>query len=194
MKIRRIAIHSLALCLVFGLPIAAWAGSKLIPTHRIASPPSGKALVNFHRPTAYGGNERVPIFDGTGKMLIDLPGKSEFQVVCDPGEQLFIAWADHVSVVKADLAADKTYDIMVDVGMGWMEANIRLMPLSKDDPRRAKLDDFERRERHVWAMERNKHVIDYEAKNQERVQQIKKDFIAGEKSDRMGFLSKSDCR
>jgi hypothetical protein len=144
MKIKRIAIHSLALCLVFGLPIAACAGSKLIQTQRIASPPSGKALVNFHRPTAYGGNERVPIFDGTGKMLIDLPGKSEFQVVCDPGEQLFIAWADHVSVVKADLAADKTYDIMVDVGMGWMEANIRLTPLSKDDPRRAKLKSAKR--------------------------------------------------
>ena len=43
-------------------------------------------------------------------------------------------------------------------------------------------------------MERNKHVIDYEAKNQDRVQQIKKDFIAGEKSDRIGSLSKSDCR
>jgi hypothetical protein len=194
MKIKRLAIHSLALCLAFALPLAACAGSKLIKTQRIASPPSGKALVNFHRPTAYGGTERFPIFDGTGKMLIDLPGKSEFQLVCDPGEQLFIAWADHVTVVKADMAADKTYDIMVDVGMGWMEANIRLMPLSKSDPRRAKLDEFEKRETHVWAMERNKHVIDYEAKNQDRVQQIKKDFIAGEKSDRIGSLSKSDCR
>jgi len=59
-------------------------------------------------------------------MLMDQPGVSLFQHVCNPGEQVFIVWADHVTVVKADLAADKIYDIMVDVGMGWVQPNIVL--------------------------------------------------------------------
>lgn len=188
----------LALCSLFivGMPIVSSAGlpKDLTKATRIDAPPSGKVLVNFHRPSSWGGAERFAIFDGNGKMLIDLPGGCEFQLVCDPGEQVFIAWADHVTVVKADLAADKIYDIMIDIGMGWMRGNIQLIPLVKGDERRDKLADYERREKKVVALNRNKHVTDYEEKNKDRVEQIKKDFLSGDKSDRVAQLHKDDCR
>ena len=188
----------LALCslLVIGMPLVSFAGlpKYLTQTTRIAAPPSGKALVNFHRPSNWGGVEKFAIFDINGKMLIDLPGGSEFQLVCDPGEQVFIAWADHVTVVKADLAPDKVYDIMIDIAMGWVRGNIQLIPLTKSDARREKLAEFERREKRVLALSRNKYITDYEEKNKERVAQIKKDFLSGEKAERVKVLAKDDCR
>jgi len=69
---------------------------------------------------------------------------AQFQHVCDPGEHLFLAWADQASVVKAELEAGKVYDIMVDISMGWVRGNIKLIPLAKDDDRRR-----------VWASSRN---------------------------------------
>jgi hypothetical protein len=162
---------------------------------RISQPPPGKALVNFHRPSGYAGGRLIAIFDRNGKMLVDLPGRALFQQVCDPGEQVFMVWADHVTVVKADLAPDKIYDIMVDVSMGWVQANIVLSPVGKDDPRRAKLAEFERRERRTLGVNpESPRVAEYEAKNQPRVAEIKQDFLAGAKSDRVRHLQKDDCR
>jgi hypothetical protein len=178
----------------------AGAGCQSIPkttqmTARISQPPAGKALVNFHRPSNYAGNRPVPIFDGNGKMLMDQPGVSLFQHVCNPGEQVFIVWADHVTVVKADLAADKIYDIMVDVGMGWVQPNIVLTPLTKSDPRRARLAEFEMRETRTLTLNpASPRVAQYEAQNQPRVAEIKADFLSGQKSDRLRFLQKDDCR
>ena len=162
---------------------------------RISQPPPGKALVNFHRPSNYGGGRLIAIFDGNGKMLMDLPGGTLFQHVCDPGEQVFTVWADHVTVVKGDLAADKIYDIMVDVSPGWVQINIVLTPLTKDNPRRAKLAEFERREKRTLGLNTaSPRVAEYEAKNQPRVEEIKRDFLAGQKSDRVKYLQKDDCR
>ncbi len=163
-------------------------------TTRIANPPAGKALVNFHRPTGYGGQVLYPIFDGAGKFICDLPGRSAYQYACEPGKHLFIGWAEHVTVLEAEVVANKTYDVMVDVGMGWGQANIKMTPLAKDDPRRTKLAEFEKREKQVVAIQKNDHVIQYEQKNQARIQQIKSDFLGGAKSERTRSLQKGDCR
>ncbi len=185
--------------LILGVAALACAGCAGLPKHlkqvqRIEQPPPGKALVNFHRPSNWGGAEKFAIFDGSGHMLIDLPGGSEFQYVADPGENVFMAWADHVTVVKADVAPDKIYDIMVDIGMGWVRGNIKLVPLTKNDPRRAELAKFEKREKKVLAQNREEHVNEYEAKNKERVEEIKRDFLGGTKSERVSVLSRDDCR
>jgi hypothetical protein len=167
--------------------------SKLVT--RLAGPPPGKALVNFHRPSSYGGSIGVPIFDLEGKMLVDMRGASLYQMVCEPGEKVFVSWAEHVTVIKAELAPDKTYDVMVDVAPGWVQANIYLTPLHKGDGRRARLADFERREKWTIAVNPDSpRVVEYQASNRERIAQIKKDFLGGEKSDRVKVLAQDDCR
>ncbi len=160
---------------------------------RLTQAPAGQALVNFHRPSKWGGAERFAIFRGDGTLLVDLPGGSEFQYVCDPGEHIFVAWADQASAVKAEFAADRVYDIMVDIGMGWVRGNIKLVPLAKDDPRRARLGEFENREK-VVSQSPSAYLAEYQQKHQEQVAQIKKDFVGGQKSDRLSVLRKEDCR
>lgn len=122
-------------------------------------------------------------------------GASLFQYVCYPGEQLFIGWAERVTVVKADLAPDKTYDIMVDVAMGWVTANIYMTPLKKGDPRREKMSQFTKQEKWVIAANTDSpRIAEYESQNRTRFEQIKKDFLKGEKTERVKLLSKDDCR
>lgn len=187
----------LPLIMIFALLVIT--GCSSLPKHmttttRIEAPPPGKALVNFHRPTGYGKMVLYPIFDGEGKFICDIRGNSVFQYVCDPGQHVFMGWADHVSVVEAQVAADKIYDIMVDVGMGWVQANIRMEPLVQGDERRKELADFERREKFVLAIQDTEHVRDYQDRNLGRVQEIKRDFLEGEKSDRVRHLSPEDSR
>ena len=159
----------------------------------MSHPPEGKALVNFHRVTNWGGDQPYPIFDLNGRYLCELPGKAEFQYICEPGEQVFMGWAEQVSVVKARLAPNKTYDVMVDVAMGWMIADVKFNAMKKDDPRRSELSKFEKRERLIEP-KRTDYIAKYESKNQKRVAEIKRDFLAGLKSERVQNLGEDDCR
>ena len=194
MKLQSSLLLSLVLVAVVGVGCAG------IPkttkrVARISQPPPGKALVNFHRPSNQAGRRAIAIFDGNGKMLVDLPGGSLFQQVCDPGDQVFMVWADHVTVVKANVAADKIYDIMVDISPGWVQVNIFLTPLAKDNPRRAKLASFEKREKKTLGLNPDSpRVAKYEAQSRDRIEGIKKDFLSGAKSERVRYLQPDDCR
>jgi hypothetical protein len=189
----------LLLPLLAGLVGAGCRGIPKIPrmdrlVDRLSQPPPGKALVNFHRPSGVAKRGSA-IFDGNGKLLVDLPGGSLFQYVCDPGEQVFITWADSVSVVKADVAPDKIYDIMADTSAGWTRPGIFFTPLTKDNPRRAKLAEFAQREKKTLALNpASPRVAQYEAYNRPRIAEINRDFLGGAKSNRVKHLQKDDCR
>jgi hypothetical protein len=200
MQIMKRIPQAILFTLVIAMMIPLLNGCGSLPKHipvetRVAEPPPGKVLVNFQRPSSYGGG-LYPIFDGNGKFLCDLPVKACFQYICDPGEHVFIGWAERVSVVKADVEADKVYDIMVDAGMGWVRANIFLTPLQKDNKRRAELEKFEKREKYVVGITRTDHVINYEETHQDDIEEIKRDFLTegGPKSDRVEYLRKEDHR
>jgi len=178
--------------------------SKPVPSNvvpRINQPPPGKALVNFHRPSSYAQSVSVPIFDLKGNMLLDIRDGSLFQIVCDPGETVFISWAqfvnsvDNETVLKADLAPDKVYDVMVDVSHSWISANIFLTPLTKVDARRSELAELDSRELSTLPFSAGSpSVIEYETLSRKRIAQIKKDFLGGEKSWRVKVLAKDDSR
>jgi hypothetical protein len=183
----------------FALAISLCCGCTHLPNHmtrteRILAPPVGKALVNFHRPTGFGGAVLYPIFFGDGSFIGELPGESIIQYVCDPGKCHFIGWMEHVSVVEAEVAPDKVYDLMIDVQMGWVKGNMNMVGLTRNDPRRAKLPAFEKREKNILATQRAPYVIQYEQRSQARIQEIKRDFLGGGKSARVEQLKPDDCR
>ena len=70
-----------------------------------------------------------------------------------------------------------------------------LTPLAENDARRTKLAEFDRREK--WTIVANPNsprVAEYEVQNRDRIQQIKTDFLGGEKADRGKVIAKDDCR
>jgi len=163
---------------------------------RIPAPPAGKALVNIHRANFGGGwtaNVRTPLFDESGTFLMDLPRRCECQLVCEPGQKTFISWygANPVNVITADLAPDKTYDLLID--LTWPK--IIFVPFSKDPAGRKKLEKIEKQDANeVFRLERDQTALDYESSQKAHIDQIKKDFLGGGKSDRVVHVSKDDCR
>jgi hypothetical protein len=178
----------------FALATGCGTPKQLTQEQPLAAPPAGKALVNIHRPSNAAGNVTYPIFHGSGKMLCELPRRGWFQYVCDPGEQVFIAWGEHVTVVKGDLAPDKVYDIMADFRLGWVRNDFALVPLAKGDERRSELADFEKRERFTGSMARTDYIVRYESEHQGKIEEIKRDFLHGEKAERVSFIRPDDCR
>lgn len=172
---------------------------------RLDEPLSGKSLINFHRPSGYLGGLTLVAFDSTGEFIGVVPGKSELQWVCDPGEQIVFTWgqekgklkgiSSRVSVLKAQVEAGKVYDVMVDASpWGWV-ANVSLAPLPKDATRRARIEEFERREQVVLrGVQDTEEVRKFKARHQEQIEKIKKDFLGGAKQERVVILEKDDCR
>jgi hypothetical protein len=180
------------LCALFASP--GWAVPeydwivRLPKSDRISTPPPGKALVNFHR---LGKMKKLTysLFDPAGKFLADIPPKGQFQHVCDPGEHVYFGWlvASTISVIKADVAAGKVYDILLD------ESDLKLSPLLRDDPRRAKLSDWESVEDPV-TLKRIDRVVESENRAQPKVAKIREDFLDGPKAGQVLVLRKEDCR
>lgn len=132
----------LPLLIAVCLAAAGCGGTRFMqpgPT-KLAAPEAGKVLVNFHRPSNYGGVQDCPVFDATtGKMIGNIQGKQLFQYQCAPGERMFIAWGEHKSAVKGALVADKVYDVVVDVGMGIWKASVSIRAVTKSHEKRAEV-------------------------------------------------------
>lgn len=122
-RVRRIALV-LCVLLVSSLQSCglAFMRQSMAGETTLSAPPSGKSLVNFHRPSGFGGAADFRIFDREN-LIGNVAGGCLFQYVCDPGEHVFVGTSQSTSVVRADLAADKVYDIVINVGMGFIRAD-----------------------------------------------------------------------
>jgi hypothetical protein len=195
---RRSILTAVVLMLAVLTPSVSHAAkTHITEVSRLSSPPEGKALVNIHRIGGmgpFGADIRIPIFDESGKFLMDLPRKSECQFVFEPGPKTLITWfqANPVNIVTVDLAPNKTYDIVFDASMGIMPF---FVPLSQAPH---KLQDLKKLEGKlapkVYALERDEVALAFEASQKAHIEQIKADFIGGKKSDRVIQVNKDDCR
>jgi len=193
-KPRQLATTVSIICvgLILGVPqMANGAKIKITQVARISLPPSGKALVNLYRPM--GGPIRNPIFDETGKLLMDMPGKSTCQLVLEPGSKSLISWcgANPISVTSLNLAPDKTYDLVL---AAVAFKGVFFVPLSQAPKKLKDLQKLEKAAPGVYVMERDAEALAYEAMQKEKIEEIKRDFLGGRKSDRVVKVRKDDCR
>jgi hypothetical protein len=189
-----------SLCLLMALafaPASQAARTHITEVARQAAPPPGKALVNIHRIGGvgpFGADIRIPIFDETGKFLMDLPNKSECQLVFEPGTKSLITWFQSapLNVVTMDLAPDKTYDLIFDAGIMTAPS---LIPLSQASRGVRNIDKLENKiARKVYALDRDEVALAFESSQKDHLAQIKTDFLGGRKSDRVIRVKKDDCR
>lgn len=101
-------------------------------TSTVSSPPAGKAIVTFVRPTMFGGAIQFGIWD-SDKFVGILAARSYVQYAADPGEHLFLARAENWSYVKANLEAGKEYFVVGKVFPGVWKARVALAPVKKDE-------------------------------------------------------------
>lgn len=91
---------------------------------KIVPPSEGKAVIYFVRTSGLGSLMNFRYFDGE-KYLGKFNGRSYLRYECDPGEHIFWIRAENTDVLKATLAAGKTYLVLTNASMGAFSAAAR---------------------------------------------------------------------
>lgn len=93
------------------------------------SPDAESAVITFYRPGKLIAAVPFGIWSAEG-FVGSLLGSQSFQVRVAPGNQTFVGFSERLSVLKATVEAGKEYAVELDVGMGWNQAHIKLLPLN----------------------------------------------------------------
>ncbi|MCB9888453.1 MAG: hypothetical protein H6836_02665 [Planctomycetes bacterium] len=129
--------------------------------HRLTAAPPGMALVNFHRPSDYLREAECKVFDQE-RLIGNTKGEMGFQYVCPPGLHTFLGRAAKGTGLRAELAADKVYDVRIEPQRDIFHHSFSLEPMqpSRD---RALLDVLDRKEP-LWALIRDTRTQSFEDK------------------------------
>lgn len=106
---------------------------------KLPTPASDKATVVFVRPSGFGSAILVTVLDDKGKFMGDSLPSSYFVRTLDPGDYLFISWAENTDGLKAHLEPGKVYFVEVEIKMGALSARSHLKalkPKSENWPKR----------------------------------------------------------
>lgn len=159
---------------------------------RLTSAPAGKALVNFHRPSNYGGGQDYEVFDRT-ELIGNTQGQTLFQYVCDPGQHVFMGVADRASAIEANLVEGGVYDVVINITMGWMKANITMEAMGDGHPKRPELSAWEEREV-LWIFADDEAARSRSERREAWATETMADFMGGSHADRLQQLDPQDAR
>lgn len=94
----------------------------------------GKATVVFIRPSTYGGAIQSSVHDTTGgdtEFIGIVSARTSVAYQAEPGERYFMVASEAADFLKADLAAGRTYYVLVEPRMGLWKARFSLKPVRR---------------------------------------------------------------
>jgi hypothetical protein len=156
---------------------------------RIEAPPAGKSLVHIHRPRAAQGYKLYTgVWDSTN-FLADLGNGHSVAYVCEPGRHYFINRSvERVGVVESDLLPNQTYGLRLDTA-GTFIASFQLEPIKRADKTWEKAPKWAHE--NIWVT-RAPSAAEHEQLRRPEIELIMRDFISGEKKDRVRHLGPDD--
>lgn len=110
------------------------------------APPPDKAVVVFMRPSSVGALIKASVYDVSddGQEFIGIiKPKQQIAYTVAPGKRLFMVMAENGDFLDADLAAGKTYHVLVSPRMGVWKARFSLLPVHGDDDTGHRVDSDE---------------------------------------------------
>jgi hypothetical protein len=124
------------------LPLIAllWAGFVYPPTSEPVTPsgpasfvaPKDGALVVFVRPAKLGKAVNFYVFDENKKLLTLFKGNERVSVAVEPGPHTFYVVSENAGLVRAELAAGRTYIIPTQPKMGFGKARVIVQPVLRE--------------------------------------------------------------
>jgi hypothetical protein len=114
--------------------LSGCATSSMMKPAEVIKPRPDYAVVNFMRPAFMGNAIMFGMWDGEDLVGI-LTYKKYIPYKATPGEHIFMARAENWAVIKANLKAGKTYNVLVSPHMGFMKARVGMEVLKPDDKR-----------------------------------------------------------
>ncbi len=153
------------------------------------APPTGKSLIQIHRPRATQGYKLYTgVYDSTA-VIADLGNGHSVSYVCEPGTHYIInRSAERVGVVEAKVLSGQTYHLRLDTA-GAFVASFQIEPIKKNDPLWKKIPFWTKD--HIW-VSRAPSATEHEAARQKDLELILKDFVNGEKKNRLRHLDPDD--
>jgi hypothetical protein len=124
----------LVLCVLSVTFMVGCASSAMVPTTKLDKAEADFALVNFIRPSYFGGAIKFGLWD-RGTVIGILTAGQCIQFQAAPGDHLFMARAENWGAVKATVAAGKVYTIIAEPRMGLMKAGVHLEVVKPGDAR-----------------------------------------------------------
>ncbi len=91
-------------------------------------PDAESAIVTFYRPAKLIAQVPFSVWSKDG-YVGSLYGNQYQQVRVAPGKHTFVGLSERLSVLNATVEAGKEYAVEFDVGMGWNQAHIKLLPV-----------------------------------------------------------------
>jgi hypothetical protein len=157
----------------------------------MGGPPAGKSIVHIHRPRAAQGYKLYTgVWDSTN-MLADLGNGHSVSYTCEPGRHYFINRSvERIGVVEADLLPDQTYGLWIDTAGTWI-ASFQLEPLKRGDKRWEEAPKWAAE--NIWVT-RGPAAAEHEQLRRPEIDLIMRDFVSGEKKDRVRHLGPDDHR
>ena len=127
MKLGFIVILLAFLCVGFVHAPDGQVASESGPASFVA--PDDKALVVFVRPEKVGKAVNFYVFDENKKLLTLFKGNEHVTIAVDPGKHTFYVVSENAALVRAELAAGRTYVIHAQPKMGWGKARVVAHPI-----------------------------------------------------------------
>lgn len=92
-------------------------------------PDDEHAVVTFYRPDSLIKDVKFDVWNQSG-YIGSTTGGNYFSVKLKAGEHTFFTLSERYSLLKSTLDANKSYAVELDVGMGWNQAHIKLLPIN----------------------------------------------------------------
>jgi hypothetical protein len=136
-------MRALALLLILILGCARPGSSRYMVRDMNPDPPTappGKAMIVFVCEEA--GAQPFTILDDQGRFVGQVPNQGYLQHVTDPGRYRYLLWAENTAALDAEVAAGKTYFVLVDVRMGWWSARGHLLAIKPGSEEWKEIDEW----------------------------------------------------
>jgi len=92
------------------------------------------AVVNFMRPSSFGGAVKFGVWDSESLVGILTP-KNYIPYAAKPGEHIFLVKAENWDVIKADVTAGKVYHVLCAPQIGVFKTRVRTEVIKPGDER-----------------------------------------------------------
>ena len=141
------------------LLLAGCASSVMIKAAPLAAD-GDFAVVNFIRPSLFGGAIKFGVWDGETVIGVLTP-QTCIQYKASPGEHTFLIRAENWGSIAATVEAGKTYTVLAEPRMGIMKANVHMTVIRPGDKRlkqwmaEAKYVAFNPKKREAYARKRS---------------------------------------
>jgi hypothetical protein len=105
--------------------------------------PEDKALVVFSRPKPLGKSVYFYVFDENKKLRTLFKGNDYVSMTIEPGKHTLYVVCEDAKLVRAELAAGRTYVVRADAKMGWGKARVQVVqPARRGSPSFAESVDW----------------------------------------------------